>query len=155
NDCVNAITVCGNGHFNSNAEGIGEEQEISSCGGYESNSLWLKINIVQAGTLGFDLIPNDGDISVDYDFYVFGANKDCDDLGDPIRCATTNPEQAGQSDNHTGMDGDHINTTAGPGGNGDSYVHWLNVQPGESYYIAIDRPEGDGGFQINWTGSAM
>src|SRR5699024_5966843 len=46
-------------------------------------------------------------------------------------------------------------TTAGPGGNGDSYVHWLNVQPGESYYIAIDRPEGDGGFQINWTGSAM
>ena len=48
NDCVNAITVCGNGTFTSNASGIGAVQEVAGCGGLEHNSIWLKINIVNA-----------------------------------------------------------------------------------------------------------
>ncbi|MFN3755264.1 MAG: hypothetical protein ACK4R1_14510, partial [Flavobacterium sp.] len=155
NDCVNAIIVCGNGSFTSNASGIGNTQEINACGGFESNSLWLEINIVQAGTLGFDLIPDDPSITVDYDFWVFGPNAVCGALGAPIRCATTNPQQAGMTNNHTGMYGSTLLTQTGPGANGNGYVRWLNVLPGQSYYIAIDRPSGDGGFQIQWTGTAM
>ena len=68
NDCVNAVTICGNGNFSSNSSGIGTIQEVSGCSGFEHNSIWLKINIVQGGTLGFDLIPNDPNINVDYDF---------------------------------------------------------------------------------------
>ena len=34
NDCVNAIIVCGNGTFASNASGVGNTQEISACGGF-------------------------------------------------------------------------------------------------------------------------
>lgn len=155
NDCVNAITVCGNGNFMSNASGIGNIQEVSGCGGLEHNSIWLEINIVQSGTLGFNLIPLNTDISVDYDFWVYSPNALCGSLGSPIRCATTNPMEAGLSSNLTGINGSTTATQTGPGANGNGYVYWLNVLAGQSYYIAIDRPEGDGGFEIEWTGTAM
>ena len=159
NDCVNAITVCGNGNFSSNATGIGSTQEVASCGGLEHNSLWIKINIVQSGNLGFDLIPNDPAITVDYDFWVYGPNRSCGSLGSPIRCATLNPQAVNASNNHTGMNMSNTFTQIGPGatnpGNGDGYVRSIPVVAGQSYYIAIDRPHGDGGFEIRWTGSAM
>ena len=154
NDCINAVVVCGNGTFSSNAAGIGNTQEISGCGGEEHNSLWLEVNIVQSGTLGFDLIPDDPDIMVDYDFWVFGPNRLCSNLGSPIRCATTNPNQAGLANNLTGINGSTTLTQTGPGANGNGYVFWLNVLAGESYFIAIDRPAGDGGFELQWTGTA-
>ncbi|TGD59064.1 T9SS type B sorting domain-containing protein [Flavobacterium humi] len=158
NDCVNAIVVCGNGNFSSNASGIGNSQEVAGCGGFEHNSIWLKINIVQSGTLGFDLIPNDTHIWVDYDFWVFGANQGCSSLGSPIRCATSNPQQLNAPNNHTGMSLTGTVSSVGPGvanpGNGDSYVRYINVTAGQFYYIVIDRPVGDGGFEIQWTGTA-
>jgi gliding motility-associated-like protein len=154
NDCENAIVVCGNDNFISNASGIGDTQEVSGCSGSEHNSLWLKINIVQTGTLGFNLIPSDPSIMVDYDFWVYAANAVCGSLGSPIRCCTTNPNLAGLSSNVTGMIGTTITATSGPGANGNGFVRWLNVVAGQSYYIAIDRPEGDGGFEIQWTGTA-
>ncbi|WP_052823373.1 T9SS type B sorting domain-containing protein [Neotamlana sedimentorum] len=156
NDCDNIITVCGNGNFQSNATGPGNNPtEVNSCGGFEHNSLWLEVNIAQAGTLGFDLIPNDPDIMVDYDFWVYGPNRLCSNLGSPIRCATTNPNQAGLANNHTGINGSTTLTQTGPGPNGNGYVFWLTVAVGETYYIVVDRPDGDGGFEIQWTGTAM
>ncbi|GGG39686.1 T9SS type B sorting domain-containing protein [Bizionia arctica] len=154
NDCVDAITVCGNGNFMSNASGFGDDWEVSSCSGAEHNSLWLKINIVQAGQLGFDLIPNDPDITVDYDFFVYETNN-CSNLGTPVRCSTTNPDAADLLNNHTGINGSTSATQAGPAGNGNGYVWWLDVLPGETYYLVIDRPHGDGGFELEWTGTAM
>ena len=161
NDCVNAITVCGNGTFSSNASGYGV-QEVAGCSSSEHNSLWIKINIapwvVPGSKLGFDLIPNDPSISVDYDFWVFGPNKTCGSLGSPIRCATSNPQELNAVNNHTGMISGNPYTQVGNGANnpgfGDSYVMSLTVSPGQSYYIAIDRPHGDGGFEIHWTGTA-
>ncbi|WP_055444034.1 T9SS type B sorting domain-containing protein [Lacinutrix himadriensis] len=155
NDCVNAITVCGNGNFSSNATGIGNTQEVSGCGGSEHNSLWLEVNIVQAGTLGFNLIPDDPDILVDYDFWVYGPDRLCSNLGSPIRCATTNPNAAGLPNNHTGIDGSTTLTQTGPDASGNGFVYWLSVLPGQTYYLVIDRPHGEGGFEIEWTGTAM
>ena len=168
NDCSRAITVCGNETFFSNATGIGTIQEINgaSCGGSESNSLWLKITIAPTvtpgSTLGFDLIPDDPSTNVDYDFYVFPANAVCGALGNAIRCCTTNPGPspggAALSNNITGINGSTLQTAVGPGpaasSSGDDYVRWLIVSPGQTYYIAIDRPVGNGGFQIQWTGTA-
>lgn len=159
NDCVNAIVVCGNGNFSSNASGMGNTQEVSGCGGFEHNSIWLKINIVQSGTLGFDLIPNDPNIAVDYDFWVYGPNQSCSGLTSPIRCATSNPQMLNAANNHTGMNLSTTVTQVGPGstnpGNGDGYVRSITVTAGQFYYIAIDRPVGDGGFEIQWNGTAM
>lgn len=149
NDCVNAITVCGNGNFSSNATGVGNAMEVFSCGSLEHNTIWLKITIAQAGSLGFDLIPNNTNISVDYDFWVFGPNALCSNLGNPIRCSTSNPIQSGSTSNWTGM---NLNTTATTQAFNSccGYVRSLTVLPGQTYYICIDRPVGDGGFQLNW-----
>jgi gliding motility-associated-like protein len=155
NDCSGAITVCGNGNFSSNASGIGDIQEVSGCGSSEHNSLWLEVNIVQDGTLGFNLIPDDPDILVDYDFWVYGPDRLCSNLGSPIRCATTNPNAAGLPNNHTGIDGSTTLTQTGPDASGNGYVYWLSVLPGQTYYLVVDRPHGDGGFEIEWTGTAM
>ena len=154
NNCSNAIVVCGNSAISSNATGYGI-QEVSGCSSQEHNSLWLKLNIVQSGTLGFDLIPDDTDINVDYDFWIYGPNVTCASKGSPIRCSTTNPAAANLSNNHTGMNGTAPQFFEGPGIAGISYVKWLNVLAGQSYYVVIDRPAGDGGFQLNWTGTAM
>ena len=154
NNCANAIVVCGNSTISSNATGYGV-QEVSGCSSQEHNSLWLKLNIVQSGTLGFDLIPDDTDINVDYDFWIYGPNVTCASKGSPIRCSTTNPAAANLSNNHTGMNATATQFFEGPGTAGISYVKWLNVLAGQSYYVVIDRPAGDGGFQLNWTGTAM
>lgn len=162
NDCVNAITVCSSGTFMSNANGFGQ-QEVAGCNSSrEHNSLWIKVNIAQSGTLGFDLIPDDPDISTDFDFWVFGPNKACSNLGPPIRCCITNPVQAGAANNKTGMNGTVLATNSWSGSTGAnnlSYVRWLNVTAGEYYYIVIDRPystlSGKTGFTINWTGAPI
>lgn len=155
NDCVNAITVCGNGYYSSNANGYGNTQEIRNfCGGQEHNSIWLKVNIVQAGSLGFNIRPDSPSLEVDYDFWVFGPNLNCGNLGNPIRCNTANPQSANHTTNLTGMSAGSNLTQTGPG-TGNQYVRWLdNVLPGQFYYIAIDRPVGTGGFSIEWTGTA-
>ncbi len=154
NDCVNAITVCGNGDIALDVNGIGTQQEINSCGSSENNSLWIKITIQTSGTLGFTLTPQSSSISEDYDFWVFAANATCGNLGAPIRCSTTNPNAANQGNNLTGMDGTSSDTSEGPGANGNSFVHWLDVIAGEQYYICLDRPHGQSAFNLTWTGTA-
>ena len=142
NDCVNAIVICSNGSFSSNASGAGV-QEVSGCSSEEHNSIWIRVDVVKSGTLGFDLIPENTNLSVDYDFWVYGPNEDCSSLTTPIRCSTTNPIAAGQTNNHTGIGDAAMETFEGPGPDGDSYVEWIDVLDGESYYIVIDRPIGN------------
>lgn len=163
NDCQDAIVICGNSNFeNLNASGVGTQElsSANSCSGRENNSLWFKININQGGTLGFTLTPttangqHDTNIQIDFDFFVFGPNTDCNNLGHAIRCSTTNPSNANQGNNLTGMNSSSTDVSEGPGADGDSFVKQLDVLAGESYFIVIDRPHGDSNFKIDWTGTA-
>lgn len=156
NDCAGAIELCGNGSISSNAIGTGiqELNNNNACSSREHNSLWIKIEITKAGTLGFNLIPTSSAIEVDYDFFVFGPNLSCGNLGMSIRCSTTNPKAAGLSSNHTGMNDQETDLSEGPGVHGNSYVRSLNVLPGEFYYIVIDRPIGKSPFKLEWTGTS-
>lgn len=155
NDCVNFIQACGNQDINLNVSGAGIQEIIpASCGSSETNSLWLRITIKTSGTLGFVLKPNSPNINEDYDFWVFGPNASCDHLGTPIRCSTTNPAAAHQGNNYTGMNGVETDTSEGPGAEGNSFVQWLEVNAGESYFIVIDRPVGNSAFNLTWNGSA-
>lgn len=153
-DCDGAIAVCGNGVFTYDPAGSGNSQEISSCGEQENNTVWLELTIAQTGTLGFELRPLNGDLAVDYNFWVYGPNRTCGNLGEPIRCSTTNPNLASLSSNFTGMYGFSTETQAGPGGLGNGYLQWLSVLQGQTYYLAIDRAQGTGGFELEWIGSA-
>lgn len=155
-DCIDAITVCGDSNISLDVNGIGTQEFIglNTCGSVENNSLWLKVTVVTAGTLGFTLTPGSTDINEDYDFFVFGPNQNCNNLSPAIRCSTTNPSNAGLPWNLTGMNGMETDTSEGPGPDGNSFVSWINANAGETYFIVIDRPIGNSPFSLEWTGTA-
>jgi gliding motility-associated-like protein len=156
NDCSGAIKICGDGAISSNANGIGTQELTgrNNCSSQEHNSLWLEIEITKAGTLGFNLIPTSGNLSIDYDFFIFGPNAACGNLGNAIRCSTTNPLASNATSNHTGMNDTETDTSEGPGAAGNNFISSLDVQPGETYFIVIDRPIGNSPFELKWTGTA-
>jgi len=157
NDCVDALIVCGNSGYQDlevTSAGIQELNGSNSCASSENNSVWFKLNIKTGGTLGFTLTPNSTSIFEDFDFFIFGPNVTCGNIGQAIRCSTTNPRAASQGNNLTGMNGTETETSEGPGTDGNSFVKWLDVLANESYFLVIDRPIGNSNFSIEWTGTA-
>ncbi|GGW66128.1 gliding motility-associated-like protein [Winogradskyella epiphytica] len=156
NDCQFAVTVCGNSDFNLDVNGVGTQElnNSNSCGSREYNSIWLKVDIATDGTLAFTLTPDSNSINEDYDFFVFGPNVECGNIGQAIRCSTTNPAAANQGNNLTGLNSTSTETFDGPGANGDSFVSEIDALAGESYFIVIDRPIGNSPFSMEWTGTA-
>ncbi len=155
NDCQNYIQACDNQSVSYNVSGAGTQEIVPpSCSSEEHNSLWMRVTIDQGGTLGFTITPQSSSITEDYDFWVFGPNSDCSSLGSPIRCSTTNPQDAGQNNNHTGLNSTSNDVQEGPGQDGDSFLKELTVTSGQSYFIVIDRPIGNSAFSLQWTGTA-
>jgi gliding motility-associated-like protein len=156
NDCQNAVTVCGNSSFSLDVNGIGTQELSNSntCQSQENNSIWLEVSIANSGTLGFTLTPGSTNISEDYDFFIFGPDVICGNIGQAIRCSTTNPAAANQGNNLTGLNSAETETSEGPGANGNSFVSNINALAGESYFIVIDRPVGNSPFSLEWTGTA-
>lgn len=156
-DCSGAIVVCGNTDYTGLAAvGFGA-QELNghvSCSSAENNSIWLRLDISGGGTLTFTIKPTDDDISIDYDFFVFGPNVSCNNIGQSIRCSTTHPQSAGATTNWTGLSPLESDTSEGPGPNGNSFLKPLDVLAGQSYFLVIDRPVGFSDFNIQWGGTA-
>lgn len=157
NDCTNAIILCGNTPVGVEPNGIGFDEFslpgnfVPPCYSFNTATVWFEINIDQAGSLGFDIVPGNG--TDDYDFAVYGPVTDCANLGRSIRCSSTNPQNAGVSAN-TGLNATETDVTEGPGGNGNGYLQELTVNAGERYYLLVDRAIGAGGFSINLNGTA-
>ncbi len=156
-DCSDAILVCGNsGYSDLSTSGFGT-QELSgsnTCSSQENNSIWFKLEIKTSGTLAFTLTPNDTSINEDFDFFLFGPNVNCGNIGNAIRCSTTNPNDARQGNNLTGMNTSETDVSEGPGSNGNSFVQALDVNAGDSFFLVIDRPIGNSNFDLAWTGTA-
>ncbi len=157
NDCTDAILICGSSSLGVNPSGVGFDEfslpgnDVPPCYTFDNQTIWFRIVIEEAGTFGFDLIP---DVPLaDFDFAVYGPDVTCTNLGASIRCSSTNPSDAGVSGN-TGMNATETDVIEGPGANGNGYLKWLNVMAGQVYYIIVDRAVGSGGFQFNPRGSA-
>ncbi len=155
-DCINSVIVCGNSEITFDVNGVGTQElnAFNSCGGQENNSIWLKVTIVEGGSLGFTLRPNSSDLNEDFDFFVFGPNVSCSNIGHTIRCSTTNPIASGQTNNLTGMNSSSLDTSEGPGPFGNGFVKSLDTNAGETYFLVIDRPIGNSPFSLEWTGTA-
>lgn len=155
NDCSEAIQICGNSNIDLNVSGTGTLESFSNaCGMVENNTIWFRLTIETGGTLGFTLTPNSTAITEDYDFSVFGPTDSCANLGTAIRCSTTNPANANQGNNLTGLNDTETDVSEGPGPDGNSFVSDITVQAGETYYLIIDRPIGNSPFTLEWTGTA-
>ncbi|WP_333877046.1 T9SS type B sorting domain-containing protein [Flavobacterium sp.] len=153
NDCADAIVVCGNTNFNNvEVNGSGSIQEVSSCGGQEYNSIWMKIKIATSGTLEFTIVPESPNLIEDFDFYLY-YYESCIEKN-IIRCSTTNPNMAGLTYNITGLQSSETDTSEGPAGDGNSFVSVVDVLAGETYMLVVDRAIGNSNFSIIWTGTA-
>lgn len=159
NDCANAVIVCSDTNLELNSNGIGIDDfaipgnNPPDCSFTESQSLWLKIIIEQAGTLAFTIIPESNNVDEDYDFAVYGPNVDCNNLGSSIRCSSTNPVSSSSS-TLTGLNDSETDTSEGPGPNGNGFVRFIDVLAGEEYYLLVDNFSQNGGFTIDFTGTA-
>ncbi|MDQ0595459.1 gliding motility-associated-like protein [Chryseobacterium ginsenosidimutans] len=134
-DCSTALTVCGNSNITYSPSGIGAVNE--SLGGClvsgEHNSIWYKITIATGGTLTFDLTPSDPD--ADYDWAVYGPNVTCGNLGAAIRCNAATVVGVGAA---TGLNMTSTIISA-VGGSLTPYCKYLDVLPGQTYYLYIDN----------------
>lgn len=147
-DCSSAIPVCGNSQISYTPTGFGtQEIGTNACGNYpEKYSVWYSFSVATAGTLTF-VIDDQNPSGDDYDFFLFGPNKTCGNLGAPLRCSTA----GGTGD--TGLNMTSTDLTEQPGG--DRYVKYLDVLPGETYYLCVNNwSESIWGFLLSWGGTA-
>lgn len=157
-DCSTALAVCGNSNITYSPTGYGNIKELvnsGSCidGTGEHNSIWYKITIATGGTLTFNLVPNNPD--ADYDWAIFGPNVNCGALGAPIRCNAATVIGPGPA---TGLNMTSTLTNA-VGGSLTPYCKYLDVLPGQTYYLFIDNwvsstSTTTAPFSLTWGGTA-
>ncbi|WP_312991582.1 T9SS type B sorting domain-containing protein [Chryseobacterium flavum] len=150
-DCITALSVCGNSNISYIPDGPGvQELPESNCGSYQERySVWYKFTIATAGTLTFAITPNTGS---DYDWYVWGPNITCANKGNTIRCSTPGGQGA------TGLNmtsTDPYDYFGQPGSNADGWAKYMDVLPGETYYLLINNFSINiTGFSLTWGGTA-
>lgn len=157
-DCASALAVCGNSNITYSPSGYGTIKELVNSGSCldatgEHNSIWYKITIANGGTLTFDLVPNNPD--ADYDWAIFGPNVNCGSLGAPIRCNAATVIGPGPA---TGLNMTSTITNA-LGGSLTPYCKYLDVLPGQTYYLFIDNwvsstSSTTAPFSLTWGGTA-
>ncbi|GEM_PF-163443 len=155
-DCGQSVSICGNGdiYYDPNGGGTVEISGNNSCGDSEQNSIWLKITVETAGTLGFTLTP---DLPQDYDFYLFGPSPDCANKGYAIRCSYyAGVGSTGMNASSTDVAESAYNSVPAGSGVADGFVKQINVLPGETYFLCINRYTSSsyGGFNLTWNGTA-
>lgn len=186
-DCRTAIPVCADQPIMGLADGSGDiddfdpevirqtgclEKGSVSSANIENNTSWFVFRAGTGGQVGFDIeaLPSGGNATptAEWDFAVYGPYDElsgqnfCTIIGDgssePIRC---NYEV-----NNTNFTGIGVNPENGQEGapflvgSQNTYDEWLDVQPGEIYYILINNfnTNFDGDpepYMLTFTGSSV
>ncbi|MBC8766989.1 T9SS type B sorting domain-containing protein [Arenibacter sp. BSSL-BM3] len=150
-DCSNAVPICNNTPVNGGTNGFGADDfkgaaksgclEKTLSGAIESNAAWYRFRTGASGQLGFNI---GFDSSEDWDFALYKA-RDCNSLGDPVRCNFFDNREANS----------FIGVGEDPKGdvNNVQYEEWLEVLPGEDYYLLVNNFSNiNSGFSIQFTG---
>lgn len=157
NDCATAIPICSNANITLTPTGTGNSDEGTGCmSGGENNSIWFTFSTLTAGTLTFEIDPV---ANVDYDWALYGPNQTCAQIQtvDPIRCSYDGPS-AGQYT--TGLNMTSLDTSEGAaldnlGNAADGMVKYIDVLPGQIYYLLVDQFSGSASqFSLTFGGSA-
>ncbi|SIQ34338.1 T9SS type B sorting domain-containing protein [Maribacter ulvicola] len=149
-DCANAVPICRNTPVNGGTNGYGIDDfngaSVSGCikqgsGTIETNSAWYRFKIGETGQLGFNI---GYDSSEDWDFALYKTSN-CATLGEPVRCNyfdnSDNSSYIGIGEDPTGIDN-------------IQYDDWLNVEPGEEYFLMINNySNNNSGFSIQFSGN--
>lgn len=148
-DCTSGLAVCGNSDISYTPSGFGNIQEQPLGGGClnsEHYSVWYTFTVSTSGTLTFLITPNG---QADYDWAVFGPNRQCGNLGSPIRCSYASTA----SGYLTGLN--MTSTDLSENAAGDGFVRYMDVIAGETYYLIVDNFSANtNGFVLSWGGTA-
>ena len=184
-DCRTAIPVCADAPIMGYANGNGDiddfdpdvirmydclEKGSVSSANVENNASWFVFRTGTGGQLGFDIeslpVGGSGTPTAEWDFIVFGPDPDCNAISmGTAPVAACNYEV--NTTNFTGIGTNPVNGQDGgvfvddvTEGNGNTYSPWLEVQPGEMYYILINNYNTNFDneaehFKLTFTGSSV
>lgn len=151
-DCATAIPICNNTPINGGTLGYGVDDypglassgclERTLSGSIESNSAWYRFKTAAAGQLGINIGFGTEE---DWDFALYKTDN-CNNLGEPVRCNFF--------DNSDGES--FMGIGESPSGTTDTvlYEEWLEVAPGEEYYLMINNfSNTNSGFSIQFSGN--
>ncbi len=146
-DCQTGIPLCGNSDISYTPTGPGSINEsLGGCLSTEHYSVWYSFTVATAGTLTMTITPN---AQADYDWAIYGPNVTCGNKGTPIRCSYASTA----SGILTGMNMTATDTSENAGG--DGWVRYMDVLPGEIYYMIVDNFSANAnGFVLTWGGTA-
>lgn len=149
-NCLGATTICDDNTFSGNSSGFGTQELTSSnegCLSGEHQSSWYFFQATAAGTIEFDISPQNG--TDDYDFAIWGPYPSTSTPGDicppsssPIRCSWA----AGGGGTGLGNGA----TDQSEGASGNKWVAPINMNVGDVYILVIDNwSESNSPFDLN------
>ena len=180
-DCRSAIPVCADAPIMGIADGGGDiddfdpdvirqsgclEKGSVSSANIENNTSWFVFRAGTGGQVGFDLealpVTGVGAPTAEWDFAVYGPDVDCASISN----GTAQPIRCNYEVNNTNFTGIGVNPENGVQGapfikgSQNTYDEWLDVLPGEIYYILINNfntnfdgdPEA---YMLTFTGSSV
>lgn len=179
-DCRSAIPVCADSTYFTFNDGSGDiddfdpdvirqsgclEKGSNASANIEHNTSWFVFRAGTGGTIGFDIqaLPGaTGTITAEWDFALYGPDADCADISN----GTAQPIRCNYEVNDTDFTGVGVNPENGQSGepaltgNQNTYDEWLDVQPGELYYLLINNYntnfDGDPEpFSLTFTGNSV
>ncbi|MGK6342264.1 T9SS type B sorting domain-containing protein [Chryseobacterium sp. DT-3] len=157
NDCSTAIPICSNADITLTPTGTGNSDEGNAgCLSGENNSIWFTFSTLTAGTLTFAIDPVN---NVDYDWALYGPNNTCAQIQTiaPLRCSydAPSPGQYTTGLNLTALDTSEDAGTDNLGNPSDGMVKYIDVLPGQIYYLLVDQFSGASSqFSLTFGGSA-
>lgn len=165
-DCRTAIPVCADQPIMGIAGGTGDVDDFDpdvilqtgclekgslSSANIEFNTSWFVFRAGTGGQVGFDieaLATSGSTPTAEWDFAVYGPDVDCADISN----GTAEPIRCNYEVNDTNFTGLGVNPESGEEGRAsltgsqNTYDEYLDVVPGEIYYILINN------FADNFTG---
>ncbi|MBC2839765.1 T9SS type B sorting domain-containing protein [Robiginitalea sp. SC105] len=158
-DCRSAIPVCADTVRTWFADGGGDiddfdpdvirqsgclEKGSNTSANIENNTSWFVFRAGTGGQIGFDIeaLPGaTGTVTAEWDFALYGPDVDCADISN----GTAQPIRCNYEVNDTRFTGVGINPENGQAGapfligSQNTYDEFLEVQPGEIYYLLINN----------------
>ena len=163
-DCRSAIPVCADAPIMGYADGSGDiddfdpdvirmydclEKGSVSSANVENNASWFVFRAGTGGQVGFNIeslpVGGTGTPTAEWDFIVFGPDPDCSAISN----GTAPVAACNYEVNATNFTGIGVNPVSGQEGgdfennvtegNNNTYAPWLEVLPGELYYILVNN----------------